>query len=111
MAERGPSNARRRFLELGLGSLLLLPFAGPARAAGRLREDDPAALALGYRHDADEVDIERFPKRAGPEGAAQFCANCRFLGGPVEDEWRPCSLFENRLVNARGWCNSWLPFE
>lgn len=102
---------RRRFLELGIGSLLLLPFVGRLPAAERLSEDDPAAQALGYRHDADNVDVAQFPKRAGPEGAAQLCANCRFLSGAPGEEWRPCSLFGNRLVNARGWCNSWLPFE
>lgn len=104
------SHARRRLLVLGAGSLLL-PLARILPAAERLSEDDPAARALGYRHDADAVDIEQFPKRAGPDGAAQYCANCRFLSGRPGAEWRPCSLFENRLVHARGWCNSWLPFE
>ncbi len=105
------SRERRRVLKLGLGALFLLPVAGRTIAPERLSESEPAARALGYRHDADEVDVVRFPKRAGPEGATQLCANCRFLEGAPGKDWRPCSIFGGRLVHARGWCNTWLPFE
>ena len=103
---------RRDVLAFALGGLILLPLRGRSRpAAERVAEDDALARALGYRHDATTVDTTLWPKRAGVEGAAQLCANCRFLSGKAGDEWRPCALFEGRLVSADGWCNSWLPFE
>ena len=47
-----------------------------ANAADKLAEDDPTAIGLGYKHDATTVDTAKFSKRAGDEGAKQFCSNC-----------------------------------
>ncbi len=76
-------------------------------AADKVGEDDPTAIALGYLHDASKVDTNKWPKRAGSEGAKQFCNNCALY---VEqgDGWGGCSIFQNRLVAGEGWCNAWV---
>ncbi|XOV82841.1 MAG: high-potential iron-sulfur protein [bacterium] len=71
-------------------------------------EADPAAAALGYKHDAAEVDVARFPKKAGPEGAKQLCLNCS-LYQPKTDELGGCQIFPGKNVAAGGWCNVWAP--
>jgi hypothetical protein len=78
-----------------------------ASAADKVTEDDPTAVALGYKHDASTVDTATWSKRAGPEGAKQFCNNCALYqdGG---DGWGACSIFQGRLVSGEGWCNAWV---
>ena len=72
--------------------------------------DDPTAVALGYNHSAEKVDIKKWPKKADK---TQLCSNCRFLQGEAkkvkekEGEWVGCQLFPGKLVNNKGWCNSW----
>lgn len=85
--------------------VLALPWFGRVFAQQRVDENDPLARELGYRHDARQVDTGRFPKRAGAQGANQFCHTCQFFQGG--DDWAPCTVFDGRLVNANGWCNSW----
>lgn len=74
----------------------------------RLEESDPIAVALGYRGDATLVDVAKFPKRAGPLGATQFCHNCTLFVGKAGDDWAGCSIFAGKKVAANGWCNSWV---
>jgi len=76
--------------------------------------ESPTAKALGYVHDAEKVDTEKFPKRAPEDTHDQFCDNCFFWtkGGleveGKEGEWGLCTLFPNQVVAAKGWCNSWV---
>ena len=63
---------------------------------------------MGYKIDASAVDTAKFPKRAGEEGAKQFCNNCALYAGTAEDDVAPCSIFQNRLVKGAGWCNAWV---
>lgn len=74
----------------------------------RVDEGEATAVSLGYRHDANRVDTEAFPKRAGAQGAHQFCDNCAMFQGESGDRWAPCSLFGNREVAGKGWCNAWV---
>lgn len=106
-----PVSSRRHFLKLASGAVVAIPLAGRvARAeAEKVSEDDPTAVALGYKHDASEVDTEAFPKRAGEEGSAQYCYNCALYAGAPDAEWGPCPIFANKLVAREGWCNSWVP--
>lgn len=105
-----PATGRRHFLKLASGAVLSIPLASRvARAeAEKVAEDDPTALALGYKHDADEVDTSAYPKRAGEEGAKQYCSNCQLYAGG-DAEWGACPIFGGKLVKATGWCNSWVP--
>ena len=80
-----------------------------ASAQAKVTEDDPTAVALGYAHDASTVDTGKWPKRAGEEGAKQFCNNCAlYQAGGGEEGWGACSIFQGRLVNGNGWCNAWI---
>jgi len=71
-----------------------------------LREDDPVAVALGYKADATQVDVTQYPKRAG-EGARQVCANCT-LYQAKSDGMGLCSAIPGKLVAGAGWCNAWV---
>jgi hypothetical protein len=94
---------------LALGGAIIATSAAPqfARAADKVSESDPTATALGYKHDAGAVDTAKWAKRAGDAGAKQFCDNCALYGDMGED-WGSCSIFQGRLVAAKGWCNAWV---
>ena len=112
---KGPEKvSRRRFITIAAGAAATLPLASlmsalPAQASDlpHLTEDDPQGSALGYKHDATQVDTTKFPKRAGDAGATQFCDNCQLYQGG--DEWGPCSIFPGKAVAGKGWCNAWVP--
>ncbi len=77
-------------------------------------EKDPVATALGFATDATKVDKKKFPKRAGPEGAKQFCWNCALYQAkdpksPKADATAACPLFAGKKVKQTSWCNSWAP--
>lgn len=101
---------RRRVIKAG-AACLAVSFVGiaPLRAEDQLDEADPTAMALGYKHDASAVDVEKFPRRAGDEGAAMFCDTCALYTGAENEEWGPCAIFPGKVVAAKGWCNSFAP--
>lgn len=113
---------RREFLKKAACAALTLPIMGqltlqPSFAAEELKEvssDDPTAKALGYHSDAATVDPKAFPKRSGTEGAKQLCSTCILLvqtGLSIpgkEGVYGKCSVIQTGLVNAKGWCNSWV---
>lgn len=103
---------RRNFLKLGVkasgGALALTAIPIHLTAADEVAENEPLAQAMGYKVDASAVDTAKFPKRAGEEGAKQFCHNCALYAGTADDALAPCSIFQNRLVRAEGWCNAWV---
>lgn len=76
-------------------------------AMPRLEESDPTAQALGYRHDAADVDTVSHP-RLQP---GQTCSNCAlYLSDQGSEEgWGGCSIFPGKLVNAEGWCSAYVP--
>lgn len=113
-------HSRRSFLKLlPLATVGLLVSSKEAAAqalpTAALDEGDAMAKTMGYSADALKVDNAKFPKHSGPEGAKQFCSNCILMtqGGlkveGKEGEWGKCALFQNGLVNLKGWCNSWAP--
>ena len=82
------------------------------QASGELQQlslDDPSAQALGYRHDAANVDLQKYPQRAKDEAANHYCRNCALFQGGDGEEWGPCALFPGKLVNANGWCSGYAP--
>lgn len=103
---------RRNFLKLGVkaggGALALTAIPLQLVAAEEVSESEPLAQAMGYRLDAATVDTAKFPKRAGDEGAKQFCSNCALYAGAASDATAPCSIFQNRPVRGSGWCNAWV---
>lgn len=115
-----PTN-RRDFLKIGgasvLGAIVASKIAlnseNAFAQAGKVepvKESDPQAQALGYVTDAKKVDTKKYPKRAGAEGAKQFCYNCQFYqakGDAKASKEAPCTLFAGKTVSGQGWCNSW----
>jgi hypothetical protein len=97
---------RRTFVLAALpGAVLAAVAARTASAqAARLEESDPAAVALGYKHDANKVDKAKFPTFA----AGRNCDNCQLFAAKASGEWAPCGAVGNRLVNANGWCAAWV---
>lgn len=71
----------------------------------KLEESDAMAQALGYKHDASDVNLEQFPSRGS--GANEFCHNCVHYQAPPEQQWAPCTIFPGKLVNTDGWCSAW----
>ena len=70
-----------------------------------LAENDPLAQALGYVHEAANVDKIKYPRYE----AGQMCSNCaQFLGGD-DQELGGCSIFPGRLVERTGWCSVYVP--
>ena len=103
---------RRGFLKMGMkaggGMLALSAIPIQLLADDKVTEDEALAQAMGYKLDASSVDTARFPKRAGDTGATQFCYNCALYAGETDAEFAPCSIFQNRLVAGKGWCNAWV---
>jgi hypothetical protein len=87
---------------LGGGTETWIPTAHAADLP-RVDPKEPMAQALAYHVDAATVDAKAFPSYA----AGQKCSTCAQLQGQDGDEWRPCALFPNELVNANGWCRAW----
>ena len=103
---------RRGFLKMGVkaggGMLAISTIPLQLLAGDNVTEDEALAQAMGYKLDASAVDTAKFPKRAGDAGAAQFCYNCALYAGEADAEFAPCSIFQNRLVAGKGWCNAWV---
>lgn len=104
--------ARRDFLRttIAVGSAIPLGAIPIVLKADnhRLSEDDATAKAMGYKHDATDVDVTKFPRRAGESGSKQFCDNCQLYKAGSEDNWGGCAIFPGKQVNAKGWCNAWV---
>lgn len=108
-------NSRRHFLhQLLIGSPLIVgaralgqdgPAAPAAEAPAIVPENDPVATALGYKEDASTVDATKYPQYK----TGQICENCALYTGPAGQERGPCTIFQNRLVTAKGWCATYAP--
>ncbi|MGH8177128.1 MAG: high-potential iron-sulfur protein [Steroidobacter sp.] len=103
---------RRTVLKNALAGLAALPAAGligdAVAAEGslpHLDEKDSLAVAMGYVHDAKKVDANKVPQYK-PDS---LCSNCLQLTGKPGEQWRPCTIFPGKLVNADGWCKVWVP--
>jgi hypothetical protein len=78
--------------------------AGSAWAQGKkLEENEPQAMALGYRDDTRTVDVKKFAKH----NVNQNCTNCTIWRGKGADGGH-CHLFGNRLLSGTGWCSQWV---
>ena len=82
--------SRRKFVSTTTGTLATIPLV---------------------KHDADDVEVDRFAKRATEEGKKQFCDNCLHYKPSEEEGWGPCAIFPGFVVAAKGWCNVWVKAE
>jgi len=80
-----------------------------ARATGaepaKLDPEDPAATKLGYVENAAVVDAKKTPGYV----AGSTCENCLQLQGKAGNDYRPCSVFPDKVVAIKGWCTAWTP--
>ena len=104
--------ARRDFIRTTLAASAAVPLGAipiVLKADNhRLSQEDATAKAMGYKHDASEVDVSKYPRRAGEAGSKQFCHNCQLYKAGSEDGWGGCAIFPGKLVNSEGWCNAWV---
>ena len=97
-------NSRRHFLRsIIAGSPLLigakaLAQEGAAEAPASVPENDPVAMALGYKKDASTVDTTKYPQYK----KGQICETCALYTAPAGQKEGPCTIFQNRLVEAKG---------
>lgn len=114
------TTSRRRFLRILASGAVAVPSGAmmlnwnalhaqttpesTARSAPQLPEDDPAAFALGYVHDADDVDLSKYPRYE----PGQICANCQQWRADPDVEWAPCAIFPGNSVRNEGWCSVWV---
>jgi hypothetical protein len=98
--------SRRQFMFKTLPAVSLAMMGAPAAQAqaAKVDEKDPAAAAIGYKHDASKVDKQKYPKWA----ATQHCANCQLYQGKASDAWAPCAVVGGKQVNGKGWCTAWV---
>ena len=97
---------RRGFGRLCAG-LVAVTLAGGTRAARaadlpHVDEAGAQAKALGYVHDAANVDKAKYPAFVN----GSLCSNCQlYQGGSAE--WGPCPLFAGAAVAGKGWCSAY----
>jgi hypothetical protein len=88
------------------GATPSVPAAQSPSAPRPLDESDAMAEALGYRHLAADVDVERFPRYQ----PGHTCTSCSLYQAAASADagWGGCSIFPGRLVDGRGWCNAYV---
>lgn len=96
-------NSHRRIFLMHLAAGSAAVSFGARAQAPKLDENDPQAVALGYKHDTTKVDSKKYPKHE----ATQKCANCQLFQGKAADAWGPCPLFTGKQVAGGGWCSAW----
>jgi len=97
--------SRRSLLKGALLGLAAAPAASllsrEAYAANPLIDPaDPQAKALGYIHDATQVDAKANPNYK----PGQICANCIQYTGKAGEAEGGCNIFPGKNVKAAGWC-------
>lgn len=103
MSRHSYAGRRRTLLKLSMAGAVPILWRGAfVQAADPVDENDPMAKQLAYVHDASQSND---PKRQ----ADQTCANCQLFQAADGEEWGGCPLFQDKLVNAEGWCNGWVP--
>lgn len=101
---------RRTFIVASLAGTAACLCAGRAQAQlKKAEENEPKALAVGYRHDSSTVDGSRYPKHQ----PGQMCEGCLAFYPPDDesDDWGECDLMSDRLVHKKGWCSSFKPLK
>lgn len=98
-------SSRRNFLITGIGAASSLALSRTALAAKeKVKETDPTAKALGYKHDATQVDAAKQPTYV----AGEICGECQHYQGGAGSEWGPCAIFGGKLVAEKGWCSAYV---
>lgn len=111
MSKSPDRSSRREFIRIAAATAAAVAVAGvlPLRAEAaelpHLDPSEPAAQALGYVPNTDQVSQAKYPNHK----TSQNCANCSFFVGSPGAAWGPCQLFPGKAVNANGWCSAHAP--
>jgi High potential iron-sulfur protein len=102
------TTSRRTFLVRSISCVSALPALAVANAVNAqapqaLSENDPQAIALGYKADGTKADKQKYPNYT----AAQNCSGCVLFQGKESDASASCAAFNNKLVTGKGWCSAW----
>jgi hypothetical protein len=104
--QKPPSNSlsrREALLTLaGAAGVLALPRHACAEPQ-HLDVKDAAAVAVGYVENASQVDAKKYSNYV----RGSTCGNCLKLQGAAGPDYRPCDLFQGKLVAVAGWCSAW----
>ncbi len=107
MSQSNIDQKRRHALKMAAASVVAVPLAGLvtrgtafAGELPQLSEDDTAAKALSYVHDAANAP-------AGKRRDGTYCKNCNLIK-EKEGTWRGCAIFPGKAVNENGWCAGWV---
>ena len=98
-------NSRRSILKVFSAIIPVSLFGHKVVAQDRLTEEDQMAKMFLYVHDAADVDISN--PMAARFKPGQNCANCMLFQTSEDPEWGPCSIFQYKLVKAKGLCIVW----
>ncbi len=102
--------SRRSFLKFGAAAAVTLPAffvlsaKGYAQEMEKLAEDDPMAMALGYKLDTTQVDAAAYSTHSNE----QVCVGCALYQGD-DPAWGGCGAFPGKLVAGQGWCVAYAP--
>ncbi|MFM7331606.1 MAG: high-potential iron-sulfur protein [Brachymonas sp.] len=98
------SNSRRTFFVQSVSGFgAFAATVAHAQAPATVGENDPQALALGYKTDGSTADKAKYPSY----NANQSCSGCLLFQGKAGDATAPCAAFGNKLVAGKGWCSAW----
>ncbi len=99
-----PTHRRTFMIQVAAaGSALVAAQFARAQAGPALTENDPQAVALGYKEDTAKADQTKYPKHE----ASQKCSNCQLYQGKAGDAAGGCPLFAGKQVKGNGWCSAW----
>ncbi len=70
----------------------------------KLTEDDPVAVALGYKEDTTKVDSKKYPQHNNE----QHCGICQLYTGKAGEASGPCTAVGNKIVMSAGWCAAYV---
>jgi High potential iron-sulfur protein len=99
-------SASRRAFVISLAALASNLFIVDAARADdvMVSESDPAAIALGYKANASQVDKAKYNTYMPGE----ICSNCQFYQGDASTASAPCPLLGGKLVRGEGWCKGYV---
>lgn len=98
---------RRSFIKLTATAMVVAPSIIAshkvlAQEGEKLTEDDPMAMALGYKEKTTEVDASKYPTHTDE----QVCVGCILYQGD-DPEWGGCGAFPSLQVAGQGWCQAY----
>ncbi len=96
--------SRRTFFVHSIACAATVAFSATTQAQTQaaVAENDPQAMALGYKADGTKTDPKRYPNYA----AGQSCAGCALFQGKATDSAGACAVFGGKWVAGKGWCSA-----